>query len=81
MLLKLREDKRLVKVEDLKALQNPFQSEIEARLQYGEEEQDPRPYNKEALCFPSGEALPRCWRDAHYRDEEVEKHRMMKGSE
>ncbi len=75
MLLKVRKDNHLVAVTDLDALVNPLRAEVMARPQWGEEEQDAEPFAKEALCFPSGEDLPRCWRDEHYRDEEVERHR------
>ena len=34
-----------------------------ARLHYGEEAQDPEAFDKQALCFLSGEDLPRCWTD------------------
>jgi hypothetical protein len=35
--------------------------------------QDPEKFKKTDLCFLSGEALPRCWVDAHYRDEEMQR--------
>lgn len=73
MLLKTRHGNQIVKVTDLATLQNPFAAEVEVRLQQGEEEQDPRPFGKTDLVFPSGEDLPRCWRDPHYRDAEVER--------
>jgi hypothetical protein len=33
--------------------------------------QDPEKFAKSELQFPSGEPLPRCWLDAHYRDSAV----------
>jgi hypothetical protein len=39
----------------------PFQNEVQARLHGGEELQDPQPWPKGELRFPSGEALPSCW--------------------
>ncbi len=79
MLLKLRASNRLVVVTDLNDLVNPFHESVLARPQWGEEEQDPESFPKEQLCFPSGESLPRCWWDEHYRDEEVERHRATRG--
>lgn len=74
MLLKLRKDKRLVTVENTDELINPFHGTLHVRPQWGEEEQEAEIYSKTDLCFPSGEDLPRCWLDEHYRDEEVAKH-------
>ena len=28
-------------------------------------------FDKQALCFLSGEDLPRCWTDPHYRDQDL----------
>lgn len=77
MLLKLRERNLLLEVQDINDLVNPFYDKVSGRLQRGEEQQDPEPFNKEDLCFPSGESLPLCWRDSHYRDEELVKHGQM----
>ena len=30
-------------------------------------------FAKADLQFPSGEPLPRCWLDAHYRDQELKR--------
>jgi len=30
--------------------------------------QDPEKVEKAELLFPSGEALPKCWIDPHYKD-------------
>jgi len=57
----------LVEVLDLRQLFDPFASEVTARLHGGEELQDPQPFAKAELCFPSGEPLPRCWQDSRYR--------------
>jgi hypothetical protein len=57
----------LVEVLDLKALVDPFAPTVHARIHGGEELQDPHHFEKEELSFPSGEALPRCWVDSHYR--------------
>jgi hypothetical protein len=58
----------LVEVLDFKALIDPFATTVEARIHGGEELQDPHHFEKAELSFPSGEALPRCWIDSHYRD-------------
>jgi hypothetical protein len=71
MFLKLRERDLLIAVENLQDLTNPYETHVSGRLQWGDEEQDPETFNKNDLCFPSGEDLPRCWRDVHFRDREV----------
>jgi hypothetical protein len=58
----------LVEILDLYALFNPLRTEVSGRLHVGEELQEPEPFAKSDLTFPSGEALPRCWRDPRYRD-------------
>ena len=58
----------LVEVLDFKALVDPFATAVHARIHGGEELQDPHHFEKGELTFPSGEALPRCWLDSHYRD-------------
>lgn len=70
MFLKIRhdDDASLVEVLDLKQLFDPFAATVQARLHGGEELQDPQDYAKSELFFPSGESLPRCWVDSHYRD-------------
>ncbi|MFM7731916.1 MAG: acetyltransferase [Cyanobium sp.] len=72
MFLKLTQhgeaDGSLVEVLDFKALIDPFATSVEARIHGGEELQDPHHFAKAELSFPSGEALPRCWIDSHYRD-------------
>lgn len=59
----------LVEVLDLHQLFDPFASEVLARLHAGEELQDPAPFSKTSLVFPSGEPLPRCWLHPHYASE------------
>lgn len=71
MFLKQKTDGHLVEVLDLSSLHDPMQHVFSGRLHYGEEMQDPEPFEKNALCFPSGEELPRCWVDVHYRDDEL----------
>jgi hypothetical protein len=68
MFLKDQETGDLVRVVDLGELFDPFQDSVLARDQAGQEEQDPVSYAKRQLVFPSGERLPRCWMDVHYRE-------------
>ncbi|MDX1804781.1 MAG: acetyltransferase [Alcanivorax sp.] len=71
MLLKERKTGHLVEVLDITALLNPLRGEVRGRYQHGEEAQDPETFAKKLLLFPSGETLPACWTDAHYRDAEL----------
>jgi len=41
---------------------------IQKVIKKGEEIQDPERIKKAELVFPSGEELPKCWIDIHYRD-------------
>jgi len=70
MLLKQRSNGHLLEVVDLHDLFNVFQEKVIARDQVGEEMQEPEVYRKTDVIFLSGEELPRCWTDPHYRDEE-----------
>lgn len=74
MFLKQKTEGHLLEVLDLVELQNPMHDTVAGRLHYGEEMQDPEPFAKTTLCFPSGEALPRCWIDPHFRDHEIRGH-------
>lgn len=67
MLLKDKETGELVKVLDAEALIDPSKDTVPGRLQAGQEEQDPEDYAKDALIFPSNEALPQCWKDPNYQ--------------
>jgi hypothetical protein len=58
----------LVEVLDLKALVDPCQESVSGRFHAGEEMQEPSGFAKSGLSFPSGEPLPRCWSDPHYRE-------------
>lgn len=57
----------LVEVLDLRQLADPFATVVAGRIHAGEELQDPHHFAKGELRFPSGEDLPRCWRDPAYR--------------
>ena len=68
MLMLVKDSAHLVQVISIQDLLNPYEVHVTGRLQWGEEEQDPEPFEKANLCFLSGEQLPRCWTDPHYRD-------------
>lgn len=69
MFLTDKETGVLIKVQDAEVLVNPSESLITGRVQSGQEEQDPEQFSKDALVFPSGEALPKCWKDPDYRQQ------------
>ena len=73
MFLKRKNDGHLVEVLGLNDLFNPNHKTVVGRLHYGEEMQDADSFAKTELVFPSGEGLPRCWVDIHYRDQELRK--------
>ena len=58
----------LVEVIDLPDVINPNSRTIRARSHSGEVLQRPEDYLKSELAFLSGEALPKCWVDEHFRD-------------
>ncbi len=58
----------LVEVLELDKLFDPFAGEVRGRFHAGEELQEPAAFRKADLAFPSGEPLPRCWTDPHYRE-------------
>jgi len=68
MLLKQHNGDALVEVISVEDLVNPLHDKVQGRIQEGQEEQDPRSFPKTELVFPSGEVLPRCWLDSHYRE-------------
>lgn len=68
MYLRHQPSRDLVEVMDLDALFDPYKATITGRFHWGEELQEPAAFAKAELVFPSGEALPRCWVDAHYRE-------------
>jgi hypothetical protein len=71
MLLQDQESGKLVEVLALSDLYSPHHDAVIGRLHYGEEPQDPARFEKAKLHFPSGEPLPQCWIDPHYRDAEL----------
>jgi hypothetical protein len=67
MFLRDKSSGDLVEVLDVTALMDPNQESISVRRHAGEERGDPVDARKSKLVFPSGETLPVCWTDAHYR--------------
>ncbi len=68
MFLKDKVSGDLVEVLNTNTLVDPCRAEVQGRFHAGEEMQEPREFAKAELLFPSGESLPRCWIDPHYRD-------------
>lgn len=71
MLLKEKSTDHMVDVLSIMDLINLNRDEIVGRYQEGEDVQDPVVFRKDNLVFLSGEPLPRCWTDPHYRDDEL----------
>ncbi|QFI38274.1 acetyltransferase [Moritella marina ATCC 15381] len=67
MFLKHRINNDMIEVIGEDDLTNLFHNTVIGRYQVGEEQQDPESFNKSELLFLSGEELPRCWTDPHYR--------------
>ena len=74
MFLKHKQSGKLVEVLSLRDLFNPNHNELVGRYHAGEELQDPEKFPTADLIFQSGEALPKCWVDIHYRDAEAHHH-------
>ncbi len=67
MYLKHKQSGDLVEVMDMSAMIDPCSAALPGRIHAGEEMQEPATFKKGELEFPSGEVLPRCWLDPHYR--------------
>lgn len=74
MFLKQQKKDKLVEVLSLRDLFNPMRATIVGRYHAGEEVQDADNFEKSDLVFLSGESLPKCWTDVHYRDDELHHH-------
>jgi hypothetical protein len=59
---------KMVEVLGLNDLFNPNHAQLVGRFHAGEELQDAEKFDKDELQFPSGEQLPKCWVDVHYRE-------------
>ena len=73
MFLKDTTNGNMVEVLSLNDLFNPNHKQLVGRYNAGEELQDPEKFSKSDLEFLSGESLPRCWLDVHYRDSELKR--------
>lgn len=71
MFLRHKPSSDIVEVMDLEALFDPFRTEVEGRFHAGEEMQDPTGFRKSDMLFLSGEHLPRCWVDPHYKERKI----------
>ncbi len=67
MFLKNTDNGDLAQVVELSELTDPNASSVTVRYHAGEEAGEPVSIDKAGLSFPSGEALPKCWQDSHYR--------------
>jgi len=68
MFLKDKSSGYMLEVLNVTELFDPFVFEIEGCYQHGEEVQAPENFKKTSLVFLSGESLPTCWIDVHYRE-------------
>lgn len=73
MFLNERTSGHMVEVLSLRELFDPYHTTVVGRYHYGEEVQDAENFAKADLVFLSGEDLPRCWVDPHYRDAEIQR--------
>lgn len=64
----------MVEVVNLQQLLDLNCANIIGRYQNGEEAQDEEWFSKADLEFLSGEPMPQCWQDPHYRDSELQRH-------
>ncbi len=67
MFLRNKQSGDLAEVLDIKRTFDPNEKNVWVKYQAGEEVGDPVSAAKADLTFPSGESLPRCWLDPHYR--------------
>ena len=73
MYLKNISNGHLVEILNVAELFDPFNSDVVGRYHYGEEVQEPEKIKKTNLIFISGEDLPKCWLDPHYRNNEIKR--------
>ncbi|OIP99272.1 MAG: acetyltransferase [Zetaproteobacteria bacterium CG2_30_46_52] len=67
MYLRNKSNEDLAEVEQLDVLMDPHATSLMVHYFAGEEMGEPVSVDKVDMVFPSGEALPRCWLDPHYR--------------
>ncbi|MFI9651859.1 acetyltransferase [Guyparkeria halopsychrophila] len=69
MFLKRKDNDNMIEIIDLETLADPALPSVMGRQHAGEEMQDEESVEKADLEFPSGEPLPRCWIDLHWRED------------
>ncbi|MFP4640502.1 MAG: acetyltransferase [Guyparkeria sp.] len=69
MFLKRKDNDDMIEILDAESLADPAQPTVVGRQHAGEEMQDEEDFEKADLEFPSGEPLPRCWLDLHWRED------------
>ncbi|WP_439135219.1 acetyltransferase [Pseudomaricurvus sp.] len=75
MLMMLKDSEAMVELMSPEGLWDPYITHIRGCRLAGEEQQEPESFSKSELAFLSGESLPRCWMNPHYRDEEWHSYR------
>ena len=73
MYLKEKTTGKSVEVLYLSELFSLHDTDIQCRYQVGDEVLVTDIFNKSDLEFTSGEPLPNCWSDPHYRDHELKR--------
>ncbi|MGB5223868.1 MAG: hypothetical protein WBN49_01715 [Arenicellales bacterium] len=68
MLLMEKETGHLIEVLDPTEFFDPFNDSFNGRLDFGDDVAEPDSFKKVSVSFPSGENLPKCWKDPNYRD-------------
>ncbi|MFO7581152.1 acetyltransferase [Guyparkeria sp.] len=69
MFLKRKDNDDMIEILDAESLADPAQPTVVGRQHAGEEMQDEEDFEKADLEFPSGEPLPLCWLDLHWRED------------
>ena len=71
MFLNEKSTGHMVEVLDITNLFDLYSVHVQGRYHRGEELQDTERFAKSELEFLSGEKLPQCWLNPHYRNHEV----------
>lgn len=73
MFLQTKNSSDRIEIINFDELSDIFETKIHGRYQAGEELQEIELFDKSTLLFLSGETLPSCWTDPHYRDKEFQR--------
>jgi len=73
MFLKEKSTGNTVEVLYLSELFSLYDEELQGRYRVGDEVMVAETFHKSDLMFTSGEELPKCWLDPHYRDNELKR--------